>query len=155
VIVAYTGPSQLGHSQRTWAAWQMLSLKLMRGDEVEKWATGCQYGIDTLAAQIGDAIWQDVVLYVPAAPHNGHLVNSMKDDHETIYCPERESVADSYRMRNRLMIEGADLLVAFVNQGRFYRSGEWMTINLARKLGVKVELAIMPVREGEKFAQAR
>jgi hypothetical protein len=34
------------------------------------------------------------------------------------------------------MLEYADELMAYVRQGMFYRSGEWMTINLAEKRGI-------------------
>jgi hypothetical protein len=37
----------------------------------------------------------------------------------------------------------ADLLVAFLKRSTFYRSGEWMTVNIAKRLGVPVDMNII------------
>jgi hypothetical protein len=43
-----------------------------------------------------------------------------------------------------MMVEGADELIAFVRSHTFYRSGEWMTINLAKAHRVRIEMALIP-----------
>jgi hypothetical protein len=80
-----------------------------------------------------------------------------------IRCPKADgTVAGAYRLRNNWMIRGADLtmdgafgvdaeaarpadrLHAFVKDEDFYRSGEWMTINIARKAGVEIVKDVLP-----------
>jgi hypothetical protein len=85
-------------------------------------------------------------LFVPAAPHNDKLRIWLtsgalpRRNVEVITCPEREDMASAYRRRNEMMVYHATELVAFVRDEEFYRSGEWMTINIARKEGVPVHI---------------
>jgi hypothetical protein len=117
--------------------------------EVDTWRSGCAYGLDTIAAR--QAILSgvsNVELYVPHARYNNHLVTELANRAKVIVC---QTSPEPYRTRNEWMLEGkgmgvaykrADKLVAFLKSDNFYRSGEWMTVNIANRLGVPVEQII-------------
>lgn len=44
------------------------------------------------------------------------------------------------RLRNRLIVDLGSKLVAFPMRPTFYRSGTWMTINIAREVGKQVDI---------------
>lgn len=141
MIRAFTGPTKLTPRQQRWAGLRMLSCQ----PPADVWRSGCAYGVDTLAAWLALAVKADLELYIPFAAHNGSLVNRLAvEATHVIHCPRSPTNAGAYRNRNTKMVEGADHLLAFVWDDQFYRSGEWMTINIARKLGVPVDLAIIP-----------
>lgn len=54
----------------------------------------------------------------------------------------------AYRLRNELLVASCRVLVAGLKQGEeFYRSGEWMTVNIARSVGKTVHVVdLSPVR---------
>lgn len=81
-----------------------------------------------------------VELFVPSAGHNAKLVEELAPRAKVIRCPKGR---EPYRVRNTMMVTGADKLVAFVKQPTFYRSGEWMTVNIARRLGIEVDLYVI------------
>ena len=112
------------------------------------WRSGCARGIDSLAAWIAVGIKADLELYIPGASHNEAMVKSLKPlASQVTMVPRGPSNALSYRRRNRHMVQKVDHLLAFVWQETFYRSGEWMTINLAKDYGVKVDLEVIPKEE--------
>jgi hypothetical protein len=132
MITAFTGPSLLTGYQKTAVR------DILEGlDNINLWRSGCAHGVDTLVAQFADAVSIDFELYVPRDWHNERLVNKLKDRAKLV------SYYESYRTRNEMMVAGSDLLVAFLKSEKFYRSGEWMTVNIAKKLGVKVETHII------------
>lgn len=146
MIVAFTGPSSLTREQELVVTRYMNKLAL--DGERDTWRSGAAYGVDTVAARhavlpnIGVLV---VELYVPAAPHNDELVKELTGIATIIRCPVR---AEPYRIRNKMMIDGlrktrADVLVAFVKSDKFYRSGEWMTVNIAKAYGVQVDLNVI------------
>jgi hypothetical protein len=142
IIRAFTGPTFLNEDQADLV--EMTILGLEQPDVVR---TGLAKGVDTMACHTNYFQWQDArhVLYVPAAKHNDKLrlyieENPLRRDVEVIKCPERESAASAYRRRNEMMVHQATELVAFVYKDEFYRSGEWMTINIARKEGTPVTM---------------
>jgi len=140
MIVAFTGPSALTRSEELRVVARIEDVAAT----FDTWRSGCAFGVDSIAAR--QAILSDVLgleLYVPAAPHNEALVMELADRARVIPCPRRATDADSYRMRNRMMVDEADHLIAFVKSAVYYRSGEWMTINLARKRRVPVELNVI------------
>jgi len=143
MIVAFTGPSYLYREQELAVVARMeeLDYQERNGGEFVTWRSGCAYGVDTIAAR--QAILSDVLsieMYVPAAIHNHDLVEELGERVRVIRLPV---TSEPYRKRNEAMVTGADLLVAFVKSRSFYRSGEWMTVNIARKLGVEVDLNVI------------
>jgi predicted Rossmann fold nucleotide-binding protein DprA/Smf involved in DNA uptake len=134
--LAFTGPSSLFPRQV-----EAVTARLEKIVEpYDPWRSGCAYGVDTLAAYHAlTAESLGIELYVPAAPHNEELVSELDGIARIIHCGGK----DPYRRRNERMVKGADLLIAFVKGEKFYRSGEWMTVNIARKMGVEVDLNVI------------
>jgi len=148
MIRAFTGPSSLiTPAQRIWACKAMFAYPIASDDV---WRSGCANYIDTFAAWSAITLGVMLSLYVPAAPHNYDLVeiaSAMAVDGARIYihhCEAGPTSAGSYRIRNQQMIENADHLVAFVRQDTPYRSGEWMTINIANNAGIPVNMEVLP-----------
>jgi hypothetical protein len=155
MITAYTGPSSLHPNQRRYAVERMAALL---GNTAAR--SGCAYGLDTAAAYTAVAVGADLELFVPFAPHNGTLVSGLAraEDVHVIHIPKwpgHAKTADQYRRRNNWMILGnsanehgiivpCDRLHAFVLRPTFYRSGEWMTINIAKRAGIDVILEGLP-----------
>lgn len=134
MIVAFTGPSRLTSRQIANAEGEIQKLVVR---DITTVRSGCAYGVDTLAANWADLYGFDLELYVPAANHNDDLVKELAERSKVIVC---DSGPEPYRIRNNMMVKGADQLIAFVKRSTFYRSGEWMTINIARKFKVPVEI---------------
>lgn len=151
MITAVTGPSQLTPTQRRYAAERLAALL---GTDTLR--SGCAFGIDTVAAYVAVAAGYDLELFVPFARHNGTLVNRLAVESRVIRLPKLGGgPANEYRHRNSWMIKGhsassyslilpADRLHAFVLRPTFYRSGEWMTINIAERAGIDVILEVLP-----------
>jgi hypothetical protein len=138
--IAFTGPSDLGREQELLVVRRMEALAA----DLDTWRSGCAKGVDTIAAYQGILSGVlNVELYVPAAPHNTKLVEELEPRARIIHCPERAKLSDAYRARNEMMCLHADLLVGFVKSPAFYRSGEWMTINIARKFGVETDVHVI------------
>lgn len=147
MILTFTGPSELTRSQELAVVKRLEEL-----DHVERvavgpiWRSGCAFGVDTIVAR--QATLSDVdgiELYVPAAPHNEELVMELAGIVTIVRCP---TGAEPYRIRNQMMINGllktkADRLVAFLKSDKFYRSGEWMTVNIAKRVNVPVEVNLI------------
>ena len=127
MITAFTGPTDLSPKQRLWCAHRIVETA-----PLGVWRSGCAYGLDTLAAYLAIAIEVELELYVPFARHNGTLVRELAQNAHVFRCDGGPDDATSYRIRNKAMVKGIDRLLAFVRAPGFYRSGEWMTINLAR-----------------------
>jgi hypothetical protein len=117
------------------------------------WRSGCARGLDSLAARFAAAEeGVELELFVPAASHNEALVRELEPLARVIRCPQAKTSALAYRVRNEAMISGlplqdipwADRLHAFVTEEDFYRSGEWMTINIARRVGVEIVKDVLP-----------
>ena len=141
MIRAFTGPSRLGQRQARFV-WETVR-SLVPADEVR---TGGAYGADTEAAIASYAHLPDArhVIYLPAATYNEEVRHI--PGVEFVLCDVGPTAAVSYRLRNQAMLEGVDELVAFVTAPTFYRSGEWMTINIARKFSehVNVDKRVLP-----------
>lgn len=140
MIRAFTGPSDLTNPEKRWVAGWVAALP--PADEIR---TGMAKGVDSVAALISMRLCPDAVhvLYRPAARHNADLLDLLSGV-LIVECPTRATTAASYRIRNTMMVDGADELVAFVRNRQFYRSGEWMTINIAKKHNVKIEMVVIP-----------
>jgi hypothetical protein len=139
MIISFTGPSKLTMKQELSVAKILDEIADQSSDaDGATWRSGCARGVDTMVAHHAGIALIDLELYIPAAPHNGKLTSEMWNYASKVYrCPFGY---EPYRIRNIMMVEGADKLVAFVKSPRFYRSGEWMTINIARKFKVPVEI---------------
>jgi hypothetical protein len=131
----FTGPSKLGPKQARQVEQTIRSLK-----NVEEFTTGAAFGVDTLAYYMG-------VKLHPHAKHRvcvpvGHAHNDTLVQHARGFGATIVPVHGGYRNRNEAMFDPLDppdqTLVAFVKSLGFYRSGEWMTINIAKKLRVCV-----------------
>ena len=141
-IRAFTGPSRLDERQSEWVAERVSTLHW--ADEIR---TGASRGADTIAAQISMDRFPTAlhVLYVPDGPHNVNFVKYLvRRGAVTIDCPHKAKRAAAYRARNEMMVHGASQLIAFLFSPKFYRSGEWMTVNIARDLGVQIVPFIVP-----------
>lgn len=109
--------------------------------------TGAQYGVDTMAAEIGLLIYPKArhVVIVPAAPHNTFAVELVRENAtgarrtEIVHLEKARDDAAAYRARNRALVEGAELVVAFPSTcDEQVRSGTWMTVRYARAKGVPI-----------------
>lgn len=145
MIVVFTGPSSL-NSEQEYEVVGKLGRMGAKASIRDVWRSGCAYGVDTVAAAQASLIdLVDLELYVPNAPCNGALIEGLQDDPnvKVVLCdPGR----DPYRIRNEAMIKGppvASKLVAFLKSDKFYRSGEWMTVNIAKGLNVPVEINVI------------
>lgn len=139
MIRAFTGPSQLTQQQKAWVARRILVEPV-----ADTWRSGCALGVDTVAAYLAFAVDADLELYIPFAAHNDTLVRQLAPYAKVIRCTKRSTTAASYRKRNEVMVGGSSHLLAFLKKPDFYRSGEWMTINIARNLGIPVERVVLP-----------
>lgn len=146
---AFTGPSSLTQSQVSLVRSTVHRLSPAPSEIT----TGCAAGVDTTVALEAMTAWPNALhrIVVPrGVPHNEELVEVFQNlykhtspvDIEIVEMPwisdgdELGRRRRSYRARNTRMLEYADELMAYVRQGMFYRSGEWMTINLAEKRGI-------------------
>jgi hypothetical protein len=143
VIRAFTGPSTLTHEQRVWVARRILVEPL-----ADTWRSGAAFGVDTVAAYLAVALEAELQLFLPAARHNEVMVDSLitRPGVLVIRCAKLATLSATYRRRNDVMVKGSDHLLAFVKKGKaeWYRSGEWMTINIARKHGIPVTVVSIP-----------
>jgi hypothetical protein len=144
---AFTGPSKVTKEER-----RLVEMAVGALLEPSAILTGCAYGVDTVAALAAADTYGDSVqhrLYVPARKHNAELpelVRAAGVEPVIIRCPNALSATGAYRARNEWMVEDADALIAFVAKPHFYRSGEWMTINIAYSRAIPVQLVVL----GEK-----
>lgn len=58
---------------------------------------------------------------------------------EVISLPPEITTTRSYRVRNEKLVDAGDVIVAAVRSLSFYRSGEWMTANIAKKAGKPIQ----------------
>lgn len=148
MIRAFTGPTKMTDDQVEWVEGEIIALP----DEPDEVRTGCAPGLDTIAAHMQYAEYPNAWhrLFVPSAYHNEKIVHYL-DQFETvevIRCPRRSQRATAYRQRNNMMCCYEDVpattLEAFVFSPDFYRSGEWMTINIAIYYGIEVNKHVIP-----------
>lgn len=132
MIQAFTGPSSLTSAQELWC---IEELGRIAPGEIRR--SGAAHGLDTLVALEYPA--DQVHLFVPV----GEWFN------ERLLCEEAfgmkiDYITGGYRTRNEFLVAGADELHAFVKRMDFYRSGEWMTVNIAKRLNVPVQFHLLP-----------
>lgn len=149
MIITYTGPSELTRKQRLFAAKRMLMIK--ESQKVDVMRSGCAFGLDTEAAWLSMALKAELELFVPFGAHNDQMRVILEPlATRVIYCPSSIGRSKGYRVRNEMMVLGVagvppcDLLHAFTSRVGFYRSGEWMTINIAKKAQIPYIVEVLP-----------
>lgn len=156
---AFTGPSA-GHAGEVDVIVQTVA-DLPKVTEV---ITGGAAFVDTIVAVAAAELYPDARhrLVLPQAPYNEDVVLSVTTalgrDPIIEIVPGKGDRAACYRARNERMVSylgDGGRLVAFVRSPSFYRSGEWMTVNIAKRGGVPVELVPLAPADalgGDKFA---
>lgn len=142
--LAFTGPSLLTPAQSDFVDHELAAIRRGHIGRRTIWRSGGAHGVDTRVV-LGSGMTEDLQLIVPEGkPFNGDLVSNYVADHVV-------RVPGDYRDRNERLVRGATRLHAFVKpvlaadgSPRFYRSGEWMTVNIARFLGVPVTFHVLP-----------
>ena len=133
--IAFTGPEALTPVEEAFCRKELRQLR-RRDSGLETWRSGAAKGLDTLVVEESGAL-QDVELYIPVGKRwNTALVEEY--DFLAVY-----EIPGGFRRRNEALIEEADVLHAFPRYRRFYRSGTWMTINIARRAGIEVVLHVL------------
>jgi hypothetical protein len=148
---AFTGPSRLTAADEDVVPFVVAAL-----DSPTEITTGAADGWDTEVALAALVHWPNALhrIVTPGAKFNLQGVNDAielarrlhVERFEIITLPEPESggPAAAYRARNRVMVDDhCDVLWAGLRSANFYRSGEWMTVNLARKAGKPVRMSIL------------
>lgn len=170
MIRAFTGPTDTTDVQRHFVEYEVSGLAPVT--EVRTGAARGVDTVAAEASRIAlpDARH---VLYVPAAPRNRELERSglytvvwcpkgeplsasyrIRNSWMLLGHRVGDHQAEVYRGLLRLQYPGsrvegpvripADELVAFVKRPTFYRSGTWMTINIARRAGIRVDMRVLP-----------
>ena len=97
--------------------------------------SGGAFGIDTVVAEEAMGLDLDLVLVVPEDQIWNKGLFDVPRRHGSV---ELIEVKGHYRDRNERMVRECDMLVACLLKPVFYRSGEWMTKNIATKVGKPV-----------------
>ena len=156
-VYAFTGPSRLSRDQSIFVIEDLLTLP-----EPRIVRTGAAPGLDTEVAKHAIDYWPHALheLYVPDADHNEDIVKFFlglpkKTKTRIVWMRPGASPASAYRQRNEAMINGSDgwvhtgpratMLHAYLRSLKFYRSGEWMTVNIAKGLRVPTRPTLLPV----------
>lgn len=129
MIQSFTGPSRLTPAQETWCR-----DKLAQIYPGHTRRSGAALGLDTVVALEYPA--DRLHLFVP----KGKLFN----DSLLNLGAKVDFINGGYRTRNMFLVAGSDELHAFVRAMTFYRSGEWMTVNIAKRLNVPVQFHLLP-----------
>jgi hypothetical protein len=154
VRVSFTGPTEINGAQEAFVKSILCGVIASGADE---FTTGAAPGVDALCAEF---LFERAPkgtkhrIVVPAAPHDDEMVARMWAL-SLIAPPGRIEIvrmepvegdrAKQYRARNERMVAYSDRLEAFLWKPEFYRSGEWMTVNIARKRGVEVVEWVFPL----------
>lgn len=141
---AFTGPSKLSPSETKHAAAVVTAL-----DEPTEITTGAAAGWDMAIAEAAIEVWPLVHHRVvcPGAPYDRigldrliRRAGELRLERFTVVnLPADLTAAGSYRVRNVVLLDYADVLSAAVRNLDYYRSGEWMTVNLAKKRGRPIQ----------------
>lgn len=136
MLFSFTGPSTLTAEQESWCIQDLLNFS------PSKRRSGGAFGLDTIVAEQTHP--DDLTLVLPMGMRfNGMLLHLGAS--ETIWVP------GGYRRRNEALVAGTDMLFAYLKSGEFYRSGEWMTVNIAKRLGVPVEFRLIPLTPSDEL----
>jgi hypothetical protein len=136
MIVSFSGPSSLSPAEEAFCRAELRRLRARDGS-IDTWRSGGAYGLDTLVVEESGAD-QDVTLVVPDGLRWNTELTLQYDYLAVTYVP------GGYRARNEALVAGADELHAFLRYPSFYRSGEWMTVNIAKRARVPVFTHVFP-----------
>lgn len=139
--LATTGPSHVRPSDAAAMHAYLYSLAYAVGEVT----TGGARGWDSMFARAAVECWPEALHRVvcPGAGYDREslqaLVKLAARLGVRLEVIELPCEAEAYRARNVLLVEHADVLAAAVRSREFYRSGEWMTVNIAKKAGVPID----------------
>lgn len=125
-----------------------------------EFTSGAQHGIDVFCMGAALMAFPDALhrVVVPAAPHDEEAVQwAYTMGAQIVLAPAGKDDAESYRIRNRLMVcTYADVLVALprLDEKRQPRSGSWATVRIARNAGVPVDLNVLEPLPGSRLVHA-
>jgi hypothetical protein len=133
IVRAFTGPSKLKVLDGLPA--------LGAGDVVR---TGGAPGLDTVAAlhQRDAYPLARHIIVIPNGPFNRDLLEEPGFEIEEAFC--EGSAHDRFKFRDQQMVNPATEVHAFVTSLSWYRSGTWMTINCARRVGIEPAKHLIP-----------
>jgi hypothetical protein len=139
---AVTGPSQDLNGAMDWEIRYFMTWDLKPKDKLY---SGCAYGVDSVVLRRAYRELPTVkrIGVPPNAPHNEHILGICD---EIINVPNSQddwNLSSAYRARNTLLVNECDILHAFLWSPEFYRSGEWMTVNIARRLKKEVKFHVV------------
>jgi hypothetical protein len=129
MIESFTGPSRLTPTQERFCRAHV------HATDTGAWRrSGGAFGLDTIVAE--ETPVERLHLFLP----QGKWWNrDLFDGHQ-----RATFVPGGYRKRNEALVEGSDRLYAFLKSPTFYRSGEWMTVNIAKRMGVEIIMVGLP-----------
>jgi len=140
-VIAFTGTRDLRGGE------EAVIVKVLGALPPASWlVVGGAEGVDTAVARIGKALGHHIHLVIPAAYW---CLESADYAETTEYARRGSSAAHSYKLRDERMVELGDSLIAFPPTAvEEVRSGTWMTIRIARRLGKPYQ--IYPLRGTER-----
>lgn len=138
--LSLTGPSRLRPEDAAAVVAMLASL-----GPYDEFTTGAAPGLDTVAADALRDLYPESThrVVVPAAEYDElGVLRANLAGAEIVWMPGGEDVspAVAYRARNETLVSYGDELLAVVTSETYHRSGEWMTANIAAKVGVPVTL---------------
>jgi hypothetical protein len=142
--LAFTGPTDLTSEERVALACEFRLLPVP-----EEVTTGGAPGLDMLAAETLCYLYPYIChrIVYPVSPYARQEVGDLAARFPSLVLVEAPSGKEPYRDRNERMLDFADELIAVLRSDTFYRSGEWMTVNIAKRRGIPV--AIYNLATGE------
>lgn len=119
--------------------------------------TGGAPGLDCFAARYALHLWPLAEHHVitPHASYDTVGVQWLASQGATVtQAPAATTPALAYRYRNAAMLEPHEEteLIACLRSPEFYRSGEWMTVNIAYKARVPVRMVMLQPHPGRETA---
>jgi hypothetical protein len=139
---AVTGPHEITEAQAVYVESVIAGLRFeVETDREAEFTSGAAFGVDTIAFLAARHLpFLLLRLAILAGEFNSSLLARTADDHvELVYAPPGRTVAESYMLRNDMIVRHADVLHAFPrSMVEERRSGTWATIRRVRKAGVVV-----------------
>lgn len=114
--------------------------------------TGGAYDVDSLAAQVAVDLFPYAThtLVLPSAPFNAAALATVLAAryHRVVVAPRRRTDGASYLLRNRILVEPADVLLGFPRGAtERQRSGTWATIRYGREQDW-TDVRVVPLAKG-------